>query len=130
MKVVDASVLIPALTDEGSKARLAAGLIVADDFVAPELIDLEVAQALRRLARSRVITGERAASALNDLAHIPLVRAPHLPLVDRVWEHRNNLSAYDAAYVALAEELETTLLTGDRRLASAPGIRCEVELVA
>jgi len=129
LKVVDASVLIPALTDEGSTAGRAADLMTTNDLAAPELIDLEVAQALRRLVRSRVLTDARAASALNYFGSIPVVRAPHLPLLERIWAHRNNLSAYDAAYVALAEELETTLLTGDRRLASAPGIRCEIELV-
>jgi len=101
-----------------------------EDLAAPELIDLEVLQALRRLVRSDAMNEVRAASALFELTLTPVARLPHLPLADRVWELRDNLSAYDAAYVALAETLGAPLLTSDRRLASAPGLRCEVELIS
>lgn len=129
MKVIDASVLVPALTDEGSVGPRARDLFATDDLVAPELIDLEFASALRRLARQGVVEADRAVLTLRDLAEMPIVRSPHLPLLDRIWELRDNLSAYDAAYVALAELMQCELLTADRRLARAPGVRCEIALV-
>ena len=73
------------------------------------------------------LTDRRAAAAVRDLADLPLQRASHRSMVRRIWQLRSNLTAYDAAYVALAEALSATLVTGDRRLAAAPGIRCTVE---
>ncbi|MFN2471279.1 MAG: type II toxin-antitoxin system VapC family toxin, partial [Gaiellaceae bacterium] len=96
---------------------------------APELIDLEVASVWRRAARAGGLGERRAAQALADLATLPLARAPHQPLMNRIWELRDNLTPYDAAYVALAEALETSLLTADRRLTQAPGIHCEIKLL-
>jgi predicted nucleic acid-binding protein len=83
------------------------------------LLDLEIAQALRRYARTGQIPTERCRAALEDLCELPLIRHPHDILLPRIWELRNNLSAYDAAYVALAEALDAPLLTRDERLASA-----------
>lgn len=96
---------------------------------APHLIDVEVVHALRRLAQDGVITERRAQQALFDFSSLDLIRHPHLHLVSRAWSLRHNLTAYDAAYVALAEGLDAPLLTRDRRLAAAPGNRAEIRLV-
>ena len=95
----------------------------------PELADLEVESVLRRQLRAGAIDARRARLALDDLAALPARRAPHRPLLVRCWELRDNLTPYDAAYVALAEALHATLLTGDRRLAQAPGTHCEIEIM-
>jgi predicted nucleic acid-binding protein len=121
--VIDASVLATALGDDGQGGVDARMRIRAEDLVAPELIDLEVASVWRRT----LTDGRRAELALADLEELPLRRASHLPLLARCWELRHNLTPYDASYVALAEALEVVLLTADRRLARASGVRCEVE---
>ena len=95
---------------------------------APHLIDLEVVQVLRRYAAAGEISAKRAREALDDLAAFRLRRWAHEPLTLRIWDLRQNLTAYDAACVALAEALGAPLLTRDRRLASAPGIRARVEV--
>jgi predicted nucleic acid-binding protein len=127
--VVDASVLAPALADDDSDGDRARERLHGEQLVAPELIDLEVVSTLRRAARAKRLDGRRSAQALTDLAALPLPRVPHLPLLARVWELRDNLSAYDASYVALAEALGTVLLTADGRLGRAAGIRCEVAVL-
>lgn len=96
---------------------------------APHLLDVEVAQVIRRYAASGEIDGERGRAALADLADFPVHRYPHDVLLPRIWDLRHNLTAYDAAYVALAEALEAPLLTRDQRLATAAGHRAHVELV-
>jgi predicted nucleic acid-binding protein len=122
--VIDASVLATALGDDGQGGTEARERIRGEDLAAPEIIDLEVVSVWRR-----TLTDERRAGlALMDLADIPLRRAPHLPLLERCWELRHNLTPYDASYVALAEALEVGLVTADRRLTRAAGIRCEVEV--
>lgn len=95
----------------------------------PHLADIEVAQALRRYTLKREIDADDAAQALADLRALDLQRHAHEPLLDRVWELRENLTAYDAVYIALAEVLDTTLLTCDGPLARAPGMAARVELV-
>jgi predicted nucleic acid-binding protein len=95
---------------------------------APHLIDLEIAQVLRRYVRSTVITAERGAEALSDLVDFPLTRYPHFVLLTRIWEMRHDLTAYDAAYLALAEALDARLITRDRALAR-PGSRVRVEVI-
>ena len=97
---------------------------------APHLADVEVAQALRRYVREGELDAPSAASALEDLRALDVQRHSHEPLLDRVWALRDNLTAYDAVYVALAEALDTTLLTCDGRLARAPGMARRVELVS
>jgi predicted nucleic acid-binding protein len=99
-------------------------------LVAPELVDLEVLSTLRRAARGGRLDERRSGQALHDLAALPLRRVPHLPLLPRVWELRDNLTAYDAAYVALAEALDALLLTADAAMGKASGVRCEVEVLA
>jgi len=88
---------------------------------APHLLDLEVAQVLRRLAREGSISSHRADEAIDDLLNLRVSRYPHFVLVPRIWQLRHNLSAYDAAYIALAEKLGARLITRDARLASASG---------
>ena len=129
MLVVDASVLATALADDGFDGETARGRLLAQQLAAPELIDLEVASVLRRQLSLATIDVRRAQLALGDLFDLPILRAPHRPLLGRCWELRHNLSVYDAAYVALAEALDTTLLTADARLAKAPGLECTVELL-
>ena len=130
MIVVDASVLAPALADDAADGDEARERLRGQRLAAPELVDLEVASVLRRASREGRLDERRARQALEDLAAIPLVRASHRPLLERIWELRENLTAYDAAYVALAETLEVALLTADERLRRAPGPRCEIELFA
>jgi predicted nucleic acid-binding protein len=96
---------------------------------APHLIDLEVAQVLRRWTRRGGLTRERGTQALEDFVDLPLVRFPHEFLLSRIWELRHNLTAYDAAYVALAEILRAPLLTRDAGVAAAKGHRAKVEVV-
>lgn len=130
MIVVDASILLEILL------RTSVGVVAEERTLgsgetlhAPYLLDVEVAQVLRRYAVARQVTVERCRAALNDLAAFKVQRYPHEFLLPRIWELRNNLSAYDAAYVALAEELDAVLLTHDRRLAAAPVHRARIELV-
>lgn len=96
---------------------------------APHLIDLEVLQAIRRFVRSDHLTPARAAQALDDFAALRVQRYPHLALLPRIWELRENATAYDAAYLALAEALSGTLLTCDAALAGVPGTYARVEVV-
>lgn len=96
---------------------------------APHLLDVEVAQVLRRYVRDRAITAQRGEEALEDLGDLPLNRYPHDFLIPRVWELRATLTAYDAVYVALAELLDAPLLTCDGRIASSPGHHAKVDVI-
>jgi predicted nucleic acid-binding protein len=127
--VVDASVLATALGDDGPDGDRARARLRGERLSAPQLVDLEVTSVLRRQVQGGEVDTRRAALALADLAAMPLRRAPHRPLLARCWELRDNLTIYDASYVALAEALDITLLTGDGRLARAPGPRCRVEML-
>lgn len=130
MIVVDASALLEVLlrtpAAEAVEDRLFA---VGQTHHAPHLLDVEVAHVIRRYAAKGEIDAERGRLALADLADFPLRRYPHDFLLPRIWDLRNNLTAYDAAYVALAEVLDTPLLTRDSRLAAAAGHRARIELV-
>ena len=95
---------------------------------APHLLDLEVAQVLRRFVHEGIITEQRADVAIQDLLNVRVVRYPHFFLLPRVWQYRHNLSAYDAAYVALAERLASPLITRDAKLAAAVGNTVATEL--
>jgi predicted nucleic acid-binding protein len=127
--VVDASVLVVALADDGADGDQARARLRGEHLALPELADLEVAAVLRRQLRAGTIDARRAGLALDDLAALPAQRAPHRPLLARCWELRDNLTVYDAAYIALAEAMQATLLTGDQRLAQAPGPRCLIEIL-
>jgi len=108
------------------RSRLFAG---GASLHAPHLLDLEVLHVLRRFERRGILHPSRAAEAVEDLLDLPLTRYPHDTLAFRIWELRGALTAYDAAYVALAEALGAPLLTRDAALASARGHRARVELV-
>jgi len=128
--VVDASALIEVLLRTRAAKTVEDRLFSTGHTLhAPHLIDVEVARVIRRYAASGAVNGERGRQALADLADMPLRRYPHDFLLPRIWELRNNLTAYDATYVALAEALEAPLLTRDRRLAGASGHRAPIELV-
>lgn len=129
MLVVDASVLVVALADDGPDGDQARARLRGERLVLPELADLEIVSVLRRQIRAGAINTRRAGLALEDLAALPARRAPHRPLLARCWELRDNLTVYDAAYVALAEAMQATLLTGDRRLSGASGPRCPIEIL-
>ncbi len=96
---------------------------------APHLIDLEVAQVLRRYTLSGDLGPDRAAEALQDFLDLPIERYPHDLFLTRIWQMRHNVTAYDAAYIALAEALDAVLLTTDARLAAAGGHEAKVEVV-
>jgi predicted nucleic acid-binding protein len=95
---------------------------------APHLLDLEVTQVLRRLALQGAVPVRRADEAVRDLLDLRITRYPHLVLLPRIWQLRHNLSAYDAAYIVLAEKLGAALVTRDDRLASASGHAAAIEL--
>ncbi|MBK9387941.1 MAG: type II toxin-antitoxin system VapC family toxin [Planctomycetes bacterium] len=130
MIVLDASVVLEVHLRTEASDRILARISKAERHVhAPELLDVEVAQVLRHYERSKSITAERDQSSLALLEVFPLDRHPHLPLLGRIWELQANVTAYDACYLALAEPLDETLLTCDRKLAIAPGHRARVELI-
>lgn len=128
MIVADASVLVVALADDGSDGDQARARLYGERLIVPELADLEITSVLRRQMKFGILNARRARLALDDLAALPARRAPHRPLLSRCWELRDNLTIYDAAYVALAEAANTTLLTADQKLAKAPGPQCPIEL--
>jgi predicted nucleic acid-binding protein len=127
--VVDASALLEALLRTPAAAAVERRLFEPGQSLhAPHLLDVEVAQVVRRYAANGAIEPQRGRTALVDLADFPIRRYPHGFLLSRVWELRNYLTAYDAVYVALAEALDAPLLTRDRRLASTASDHVEVEL--
>jgi predicted nucleic acid-binding protein len=128
MLVVDTSAVLEALAAHDAVPELIERLAGDGDLHGPHLIDTEVLHALRRMTINHEISDERAADARSDFAELTLVRYPHQPLSDRVWELRHNLTAYDATFVALAEVLAAPLVTCDTRLASAPGHSAQIEL--
>jgi predicted nucleic acid-binding protein len=128
--VIDASVLVDILLRVPTADAVAYGLFhTGETLHAPHLLDLEVTQALRGHEARRRADPARCREALDDLSRISLFRHPHNMLLARIWELRNNITAYDAAYVALAEFLGAPLLTRDRRLANAAGHRARIDLV-
>jgi predicted nucleic acid-binding protein len=127
--VLDASAAIDWLIQSAAGQQIEKRIYSRSETLhAPHLLDIEVTQVLRRLARENTISDQRAENAIHDLLRIRVVRYPHIFLVPRIWEHRNNLSPYDAAYIALAEQLGATLITRDARLARASGHTAKVEL--
>lgn len=130
MIVVDASVLANALADDGADGDAARSrLINSGGLAAPDLVDVETAAVLRKRWIARDLTEQRFIGAIEDLGDLDLTRYPALPLLRRVFELRDNVTPYDAVYIALAEHLDCALLTADRRLAAAPTIACRVDVV-
>lgn len=128
LAVVDASVLTAFyLADDPRQERVADRLAAGDALFAPAHLDAEVISALRRLARSHPVVDRVAPGALRHLAGFPIRRMPLPPLFERIWELRHSVTAYDAAYVALAERLDAVLVTLDLRLAAASGPRCAID---
>ena len=127
--VVDASVLAVALGDDGTNGHQARERLADETLVAPELVDLEVVSVWRRHVAAKLMPARRAASALADLADLPVRRSSHQPFLHRIWELRHAVTPYDAAYIALAEALEVVLVTGDARLSRASGVGCEIEAI-
>jgi predicted nucleic acid-binding protein len=129
--VVDASAILELLlrTEVGLRIEKKV-LAVRESMHAPHLLDLEVAQVLRRFAATNRLSPERGREALTDLADLPLNRYPHDLLLPRIWELRQNVTAYDAAYLALAEALKAPLVTCDAKLGSAPGHSAKVQVYA
>ena len=130
MIVIDASAMTEFLLQTSLGEKVEARLLRdGDEFHAPHLIDVEVAQALRRLVRTGEVRAERAEEAIVDLADFDLRRHPHVDLLGRTWELRDNLTSYDAMYVALAEAIASPLVTCDGPLSAAPGHTARVEVI-
>lgn len=120
MIVLDASAVLDGLLDAMNHTHIAAMLTgVSESLAAPDLIDVEILSVMRRWERRRDITGLRARQALDDLQTLPVVRYPARALLERAWQLRHNLTAYDAQYVALAQALDAKLMTTDERMAEA-----------
>ena len=131
MIVVDASALLEFLLQTPLGARVEARLLRDDDELhAPHLVDVEVIQGLRRLVRTGELASGRANEAIADLMDFDLHRHTHLDLLSRAWKLRDNISAYDAMYVALAEAIGAPVVTCDGPLGKAPGHRARIEIVA
>ena len=129
MIVLDASAVVEWLLQTSPGRRIEKRIFSRNQSLhAPHLLDLEVGQVLRRLVREGAVPARRAGEAIEDLLDLRVTRYPHFVLLPRIWQLRDNLSTYDAAYVALAEELDATLLTRDARLVSAPGHSAQVEV--
>lgn len=130
MIVVDASAVLELLLATPAAERIAARLLdPAETLHAPHLLDVEVAQGVRRYALSGDLDARRGEHALVDLLDLPLQRHPHTILLRRAWELRRSVSAYDAVYVALAEALDAPLVTRDGRLGRAHGHRARIEVL-
>ena len=129
MTVIDASILAPNILAPDSDGDAARGGPRGQALATPERIDLEVASVWRRQVMAGQLETRRADLAVADLLALPLQRIPHRQLLTRCWELRQNLTPYDAAYVALAELLAVVLVTGDKRLSRSPGLRCRVQVI-
>ena len=125
MIVIDASAAVSALLNDGQARRL----LAAESVHAPHLVDAEVISVLRRHVIAGLLASDVAHQALNVWRRLGLIRYAAAPLMERVWELRSAVTAYDAMYVALAENLDCTLVTADARLSGANGTRCTITVV-
>jgi predicted nucleic acid-binding protein len=127
--VVDASVLAPVVTDGGTDGVHLRGRLRGETVAVPDLARIEVISVIRRQLRSNLLQSTEADRAVDDLLDLPLIVYPTRELLGRAWALRDNLTTYDACYVALAEMLACPLLTSDTRLARSPGANCPIEVV-
>ena len=128
--VCDASALVALLLDSGPDGRWATNVLAGTELAAPSLLAFEVANIIRRHELAGLVGADQAAQAHADLLDLAIEPWPYELLAARAWELRRNLSSYDASYVALAELLGARLVTLDRRIAGAPGVRCRVDVPA
>jgi predicted nucleic acid-binding protein len=129
MIVLDASAAVAWLLQTSAGQSIERRIYSRNETLhAPHLLDLEVTQVLRRLALQRVVSTRRADEAVRDLLDLRIARYPHLVLLPRIWQLRHNFSAYDAAYIVLAEKLGAALITRDARLGAASGHAAPVEV--
>lgn len=129
MLVVDASVVARVVGDGGGAGTRYRQRLRDERIAAPDLLRVEVASVLRRQQQTGAISREQASAAINNLLALPIVVYPTAPLLRRSWELRDNFTAYDACYVALAEVVGGPLLTADARMAKAPGSLCAIEVI-
>ena len=129
MIVVDASTVVAALLDAGQGGDDAREVMLGEDAHAPHLLDVEVLSAVRRHGLSGRLGDTAARDAVTAMRDLPVIRHGHDVLLDRALQLRDSITAYDGVYVALAEILGATLVTGDRRLSRAPGLRCLVSVI-
>jgi predicted nucleic acid-binding protein len=125
MIAVDANVVVAMLVDDAELGSASRRLYAQHDLVAPDLLPYEVASALRKLTQIGSVTARAAQLALSDLNLVRIDAVPYRDIARRMWELRDNLSAYDAAYVAVAELFDLPLLTFDHRIRRSPGPTCE-----
>ena len=123
--VVDASVFVAAILDTGSAGQWAESLIASETVVAPELAMVETTNILRRLERAKEISSLEANLAHRDFTQLDIQLFPYSPFDERIWALRNNITSYDAWYVALAEALDCPLATLDQKLVRAIGTNCD-----
>jgi len=121
---VDANAVVALLVDSGAPGQVSRGRYADHDLVAPDLLPYDVTSVLRRLCNADVLSARVAQQALTDLTALRLSAVPHADISRRIWALRHNLSAYDAAYVAVAEMFDVPLLTFDARIRNAPGTAC------
>jgi len=127
--VVDASVLAPVVADGGADGTRYRLRLRGERLAGPDLLRVEVMSVIRRQLRAGTIDDTQAAAAIDDLVDLPLVVYATAPLLRRAWSLRDNVTAYDACYVVLAESLGCALLTADARLSRSPGMNCPVEVL-
>lgn len=129
MIVLDASAVVDWLLQTPAGLRIEERIYARQDTLhTVHLLDVEFAHVLRRLVREGTLTAKRAEEAIEDVTALRITRYAPVLLLERIWRLRQNLSAYDAAYVALAEKLHAPLITRDQRLAAAPGHTAAVEV--
>ena len=129
MLVADASVIAPAVADGGPDGDMCRARIQGQTLAAPDLLRVEAVSVIRRQLANGELTATQATNAIDDLLNLPIAVYPTAALLRRAWELRDNATAYDSCYVALAEGLGCPLATADQRLANAPGTRCQFDIV-
>lgn len=129
MIVVDASVLAPVVADHGAAGTQLRRRLRGETVAVPDLARIEAISVIRRQLQSNILDSSQASRAVAALLDLPLLVYPTIDLLGRAWPLRDNFTAYDACYVALAEMLDCPLLTADARLSRSPGINCAVEVV-